>query len=381
MSRDSASVAIGALLLSSSPEPVSPSSASALAPLLAAPALAPAAPIVPVVRPARARANTVTQADYVAPDRGLLRARAAEMAAERGDVRDAGAARDLSSGPKMPTPMPVPVPVHTSPRAPRAFTDPNAPHAPALPPARSQTDPYAHPAYPASSVPRALNAAAPPPALVRPAPAGYATPPTAGAGVRRPPRPTLQMPELPPPSTPISPLLAAPPSLTHSLRSPASSLASPSSHSHSHGHADLVPPAYGHDGQKRADSFASAAADSDNASIVGYDIMREKRALFRGGEEDIMTPFSPRLPGPRPRARATAPGRPDTVMDFWKRFSVSAKMGKGESDWLQSQKRKAAWWRRPKVLIPLLIVLLAAAALIIFLVIYLTHSSSTTTTG
>lgn len=56
---------------------------------------------------------------------------------------------------------------------------------------------------------------------------------------------------------------------------------------------------------------------STNESIRGFDLMREKKALFRGGEEELVA-FSPRI-NKLGQNRLTA--RMSTV-DFWKRFSV-----------------------------------------------------------
>lgn len=62
--------------------------------------------------------------------------------------------------------------------------------------------------------------------------------------------------------------------------------------------------------------------------------MVEKKALFRGGEEELMVPFSPRHGGsgtggiggyPRIGGRGRN-GRGISGVEFWKRFSVSVKL-------------------------------------------------------
>jgi len=59
--------------------------------------------------------------------------------------------------------------------------------------------------------------------------------------------------------------------------------------------------------------------------------MKEKKALFRGGEEELMSPFSPRKNGGRqesglrPGAKKGV-GRGVSTVDFWKRFSVSVRL-------------------------------------------------------
>ncbi|KAK4684839.1 hypothetical protein P7C73_g5329, partial [Tremellales sp. Uapishka_1] len=116
------------------------------------------------------------------------------------------------------------------------------------------------------------------------------------------PRPSAPH-HLPPPSSPISPMLAAPPSLFTPPRSP---FASPG-----------------------VDNRASVASTTD--SIRAFDIMKEKRALFREGQEDIMVPFSPR-PRAKDGKRATRMSRmfglggTPTSGDFWKRYSTSVRL-------------------------------------------------------
>jgi hypothetical protein len=66
-------------------------------------------------------------------------------------------------------------------------------------------------------------------------------------------------------------------------------------------------------------------------SIKGFDLMKEKKALFREGQDELLTPFSPRKQGgrqesglrPGPRK---ATGRGVSTVDFWKRFSVSVRL-------------------------------------------------------
>ncbi|WWC59371.1 uncharacterized protein I303_101923 [Kwoniella dejecticola CBS 10117] len=117
---------------------------------------------------------------------------------------------------------------------------------------------------------------------------------------------------LPPPASPISPMLAAPPQPHFSpLSLPSSPFAKSSALGHGHG-----------------------KTDSMNGSIRGFDIMAEKKALFREGQEELMSPFSTR----RARPGRTGPnGKSQTKsaflasgMDFWKRFSVHVKLDEAE---------------------------------------------------
>ena len=76
-------------------------------------------------------------------------------------------------------------------------------------------------------------------------------------------------------------------------------------------------------------------------SIKGFDLMKEKKALFREGQEELLTPFSPRRigggqesglrPGPRKGV-----GRGVSTVDFWKRFSVSVRLDQvaGKERWV-----------------------------------------------
>ncbi|ORX34471.1 hypothetical protein BD324DRAFT_610076 [Kockovaella imperatae] len=157
-------------------------------------------------------------------------------------------------------------------------------------------------------------------------------------------RQVYAIPQLPPTGTPVSPHLAAPPA------SPAPSLSPPKS--------PFAEP-----------SLASHRSSTSSESIAGYDLLKEKKALFRGGEDEVFSPISPRKgrqeSGLRPGARARN-GVPST-MDFWKRFSVSVnkldamqmeKGQSGDSEWLSdAQKRR----NRSKCLI--------IAALILLLII------------
>lgn len=64
---------------------------------------------------------------------------------------------------------------------------------------------------------------------------------------------------------------------------------------------------------------------STSDSIRGLDVMREKKALFRGGDDELMSPISPRPP--RKDGRGIGMGMRRTVVgmpggEFWKRFSV-----------------------------------------------------------
>lgn len=57
--------------------------------------------------------------------------------------------------------------------------------------------------------------------------------------------------------------------------------------------------------------------------------MKEKKALFREGEEELLSPFSPRK-GRQESGLRTGPRRGGnrgvSAVDFWKRFSVSVRL-------------------------------------------------------
>ncbi|WVQ97944.1 hypothetical protein IAU59_005063 [Kwoniella sp. CBS 9459] len=125
---------------------------------------------------------------------------------------------------------------------------------------------------------------------------------------------------LPPPSSPISPLLAAPPKPHFSPLSP------PSSPFASH-------------------SSSSGRPDSTNGSIRGFDAMAEKKAFFREGQEELMSPFSTR------RTERKRVGRANTKsammlsgMDFWKRFSVHVKLDEAEKAQAKSGTDTGSAW-------------------------------------
>jgi hypothetical protein len=72
---------------------------------------------------------------------------------------------------------------------------------------------------------------------------------------------------------------------------------------------------------------------STTDSITGFDAMKEKHTLMRGGDEEVFMPMNPRRPvkkgaGARKTLtmhfRQTVFGQPGG--EFWKRFSVMAKM-------------------------------------------------------
>ncbi|WWC67832.1 uncharacterized protein I206_101749 [Kwoniella pini CBS 10737] len=116
---------------------------------------------------------------------------------------------------------------------------------------------------------------------------------------------------LPPSTSPISPMLAAPP---QSHFSPLSSPSSPFTSS------------YKENGHGKTDSI--------NGSIRGYDIMVEKKALFREGQEELMSPFSTRREKPGRsglnRKSQTKSTFLASGMDFWKRFNVHVKLDEAE---------------------------------------------------
>ncbi|WVW78586.1 hypothetical protein I302_100542 [Kwoniella bestiolae CBS 10118] len=193
----------------------------------------------------------------------------------------------------------------------------------------------------------------PPPATGYPRTPPRSTPTTAPLQPHR-PNPRIDTSELtpprtillPPPSSPISPLLAAPPQPHFSPLSPPSSpFASPAG---GHGPADSV----------------------SNGSISGFDIMAEKKALFREGQEELFTPFSTRrnrpgrvgVNGKQTKSAFLASG-----MDFWKRFSVHVKLdeqekaSKNENAWLsKAEERRGRIKKMIWVFVILLIILIAS---------------------
>ena len=126
--------------------------------------------------------------------------------------------------------------------------------------------------------------------------------------------PTISIPSPPytflslPNSTPISPHLALPPLSPPRTPFSASSF-SPSSSS------------------GRSPVRESTSSDS----LTGFEVMREKKALFR--DDELLSPFSPRTtrqesglrPSPR-RVIARNVGQMESGVDFWKRFSMSVKL-------------------------------------------------------
>ena len=112
----------------------------------------------------------------------------------------------------------------------------------------------------------------------------------------------FSIPSLPSSGTPISPHLALPP-----LQSPRAPFAN-------------------HSNSSRG-SVSSVSSSSE--SIRAFDLMKEKKALFREGEEELMSPFRERKEGGRqesgPRPHPRRGNRPVTDY-FWKRFSVSVRL-------------------------------------------------------
>lgn len=142
-------------------------------------------------------------------------------------------------------------------------------------------------------------------------------------------RPTLQssperftIPELPCSGTPVSPALAAPPQFSNSPLSPPRS-------------------PFSQDASSRG-SVSSISSDS----IKGFEMMKEKKALFRGGEDELSSPFSPRKQGLND-VRINGAGRQESGLrvgarksmargvsgvDFWKRFSMSVRLDQVTKD-------------------------------------------------
>ena len=174
--------------------------------------------------------------------------------------------------------------------------------------------------------------------------------------------------DLPPPHSPISPMLAAPPSARmnsprHMASATPTSMMSPSPSypgspaalvgsgagaGAAGGNAFPFPGASGLPGQ--TSSVHSTATgngpgpfqgnanrlsiSSTNESVRGFDFLKEKNALFRGGEEDILG-FNPRGPQKRMKpgrsglGKGGAASRLMTTVDFWKRMSVMRVQGDG----------------------------------------------------
>lgn len=152
---------------------------------------------------------------------------------------------------------------------------------------------------------------------------------------------------VPPNTLPVAPMLAAPPRAHFSPMTPP---ASPS-------------------------SKAIGAIEANlNSPLSGFDRMREKGTCFREGEDEVLTSFSPRITGDRPRARVAGPHlnpsgrksafRPLSTVDFWKRMSVVAKTHdpNKESDWMKSKKRSI--WKNPMFVVPLVLTILAVIAIV-----------------
>ncbi|KIR57661.1 hypothetical protein I314_06556 [Cryptococcus bacillisporus CA1873] len=117
---------------------------------------------------------------------------------------------------------------------------------------------------------------------------------------------------LPAPASPISPLLAAPPQAHYSpLPSPSSS--HPSLHRHLPSSSPSTP----------RHILPHARASSTSESIKGFDLLGEKKAFFREGEEELITPFYQRS---RNKPSPLSNGVGASEADFWKRFSVSVRL-------------------------------------------------------
>lgn len=161
-------------------------------------------------------------------------------------------------------------------------------------------------------------------------------------------RPGLITIDLPPPQSPISPMLAAPPSAhpgrmesprhvnsaTPSSMMSAGAVGSVQSQSPS---MTGAPGASGIAGGPFQGSANRLSISSTNESIRGFDFLKEKNALFRGGEEDILG-FNPRGPQKRQKpgrsglGKNVAASRLMTTVDFWKRMSIMRVQGQGEKE-------------------------------------------------
>ncbi|WVQ92887.1 hypothetical protein IAS59_006705 [Cryptococcus gattii] len=136
----------------------------------------------------------------------------------------------------------------------------------------------------------------------------------------------------PAPASPISPLLAAPPQ-AHYFPLPSPSSSHPSPHRHTPSSSPSTP----------RHILPHARASSTSESIKGFDLLAEKKAFFREGEEELITPFSPR---PRNKPSPLSNGVRVSGADFWKRFSVSVRLDEidrrkgSSSDWLSKAQAK-----------------------------------------
>lgn len=107
---------------------------------------------------------------------------------------------------------------------------------------------------------------------------------------------------LPAPASPICPLLAAPPQ-AHYSPLPFPSSPHPSPHRTTPSSSPSTP----------KHILAHARASTTSESIRGFDLLAEKKASFREGEEELMTPFSPR---PRNKPSALRDGLRASGADF-----------------------------------------------------------------
>ena len=166
-----------------------------------------------------------------------------------------------------------------------------------------------------------------------------------GHGGLTPPHPITI--DLPPPQSPISPMLAAPPSARvgaarHMQSATPSSMMSATAGAGGVSSIHSAPPGTpgsggggGGGGGPFQGNASRLSISSTNESVRGFDFLKEKNALFRGGEEDILG-FNPR--GPQKRSKPGRSGlrgngaasRLMTTVDFWKRMSVMRVQGQGD---------------------------------------------------
>ncbi|WVQ74071.1 hypothetical protein IAR50_003654 [Cryptococcus sp. DSM 104548] len=165
---------------------------------------------------------------------------------------------------------------------------------------------------------------------------------------------------LPAPASPISPFLAAPPSPHFNPMSPTSAPSSPALNRPSSPSPSL------------ARIPANARMSASSASIRGFDALAEKKAMFREGEDEVMSPFS--TSRPRNKPSGLRQGTRASGMDFWKRFSVADKLDQAErkegpsSDWLsKAQTNRGLIKKMVFGGIFLIIVIVAAIIIIVIL--------------
>ncbi|TYJ56316.1 hypothetical protein B9479_003008 [Cryptococcus floricola] len=173
---------------------------------------------------------------------------------------------------------------------------------------------------------------------------------------------------LPAPASPIAPFLAAPPSPHFSPMSATSAPSSPVV-----GRPSSPSPSL-------ARIPANARMSASSASIRGWDALAEKKAMFREGEDEVMSPFS--TSRPRNKPSGLREGTRASGMDFWKRFSVADKLDQAEkkdgpsSDWLSKAQNNRGLIKKMVFGGLFLIVIIVAAIVVIVILLKQKNGSS-----